>query len=131
MARWLGYTREAEGDAVEAGRLFAESLALNRRTGEARGVAACLVACAGLAGRRGHHEPAARLLGATAVLLDATGASALLQSDRPHHERVLAATRTALGEEALAHAWSDGRAITLDAAVALALAQATPDATFA
>jgi hypothetical protein len=41
--------------------------------------------------------------------------------DRPVVDRAVAATRRSLGEEAFAAAWAEGRAMTLEQALAYAL----------
>jgi hypothetical protein len=66
-------------------------------------------------------ERAARLFGAAEALREAIG-TPLPPADRAEHDRSVAAVRTALGEEAFAAAWAEGRALTLEHAVAFALA---------
>ncbi len=75
-----------------------------------------------MAAASGQPERAARLLGAADALRDQLGVARL--SHHVHGERVLAATRACLGEEAFAVAWTTGRAMLLEAAIADALALA-------
>jgi hypothetical protein len=54
------------------------------------------------------------------VMREASGYP-LWPAHRTEHERCVAAVRTALGEEAFASAWADGRAMALEDAVQYAL----------
>jgi hypothetical protein len=102
-------------------RHITESLALNREIGDLRGVAACVAALAGLAMTEGQPALAARLSGSAAVLLERAGATALHPTDRRHHARSLVTARAALGADDFAASTAEGRVLSLDAAVALAL----------
>ena len=119
VLRHLGYVAGAEGRHDEALRHISESLALNQEIHDSRGVAACVAALAGLAVTEGEPALAARLSGLAAVLLERAGATALHPTDRPHHEHTLAAARAALGADLFAAAREEGRALTIDAALAL------------
>jgi tetratricopeptide (TPR) repeat protein len=66
-------------------------------------------------------EAALRLLGAAERMLDEKGIRILI-SEQPEHDRVYTLARAALGDEAFDAAWAAGRALSLDAAVAEALA---------
>ncbi|HET9224487.1 MAG TPA: hypothetical protein VFO07_18385, partial [Roseiflexaceae bacterium] len=68
----------------------------------------------------GRPELAARLLGAADALLLALG-QPRDWIDSSDHDRVVAATRAQLGEEAFATAWEAGRAMTLEQAIEEAL----------
>ena len=66
-------------------------------------------------------DRAARLLGATDVLLSALG----IRPDHPDQVELntyVDAARTALGDIAFAAAWAEGRAMTLEQAIEYALA---------
>ena len=67
---------------------------------------------------------AARLLGAATGQFEAIGA-AMWPADRLEYERTVAAARAALSEEVFAAAWAEGRAMTLDQAIAYALEETT------
>ena len=80
-------------------------------------------ALAGLAGAAclaGDHERAARLFGAVAALRESDG-SREIPGWRTINERDEAAARTSLGDEAFAAAWTEGRTLSLEQAVAYAL----------
>ena len=75
---------------------------------------------------QGEPERAARLLGAAAALRAARW-TPILPVDRPEHEDQVARTRAALGEPAFTAAWVAGRAMTLEDALAFALAEVGAD----
>jgi predicted ATPase len=124
----LAIMAQEEGDHPRAADLCRESRELFREVGETGGkaeTAACLEAWGSLAAAQGHSRRAARLLGAAAALREAIGAL-LPPVDLPAQERSLAAVRAALGDDAFAAAWAEGRAMPLDTAVEYALE--APDA---
>ena len=73
-----------------------------------------------------HGEPGAsvrdgtRLLGTAQTLREAIG-SPMAPPDRPLVARAVAAARRSLGDDAFSTAWAEGRALTLEQAVAYAL----------
>jgi hypothetical protein len=73
-----------------------------------------------LARARGDASRAARLLGAAEALREVAGA-AMLSIERAEYDAQLAQLRGSLTPTALAEAWADGRSLTMDEAVALAL----------
>lgn len=113
----LGYVAQHQRDHVHAASRFAESLALQRELGNKQGIAECLAGLAGLAAAMEEPERAARLFGATLALLDAMGAP-LAPADRAEWGRDEAAVRAQLGQQGFASAWSAGRAMSLDQAMA-------------
>jgi predicted ATPase/class 3 adenylate cyclase len=74
-----------------------------------------------LARARGDAARAARLLGAAEALREAAGAT-MLSIERAEYDAELVRLRTALAPATLAEAWAQGRSLTMDEAVALALA---------
>jgi two-component SAPR family response regulator len=68
---------------------------------------------------RGDYGRAARLLGAGEALREAIGASALFYL--VDYDGVVATARDALGEEALAAAWAQGKEMTMEQAIAYVL----------
>jgi predicted ATPase/transcriptional regulator with XRE-family HTH domain len=115
-----------QGDLRRGAALYAECLALARAAGmqpqSARGLEG-LAYVAMQASPAGDPGLAARLLGAAAALAAGGWTPMRIESDRMG--RILAATRVALGEAAFAAAWAEGRALSLDAAVDLALESIT------
>ena len=121
----LGDVNQAQGDADTARRLYEESLAAWRALGDLRGVAQCLEGFAGLIiGAR--PEQAVRLFGAGAAVREAIGEpSSLLR--RAQLEQTLARLRATLGPERFGAAWSEGRSLSAEQAVEVALAPNAAD----
>src|SRR5262249_50051490 len=101
-------------------RLLAESLGLFRELGSRRGIAECLDALAAVALAGGLAVRAARLWGAAEGLREATGAT-MWFADRIEYERHLARLHSVLDADTLAGAWSAGRALAFDRAIAESL----------
>jgi non-specific serine/threonine protein kinase len=78
----------------------------------------------GIVGEERWFVRGARLFGVGEALREASG-FVLWSDDRPSYERCVAAARAALGEEAFAAAWAEGRAMSQDDAVAYALEENT------
>ncbi|HEU5431373.1 MAG TPA: tetratricopeptide repeat protein [Thermomicrobiales bacterium] len=111
----------AQGDDAGAFGLYRKSLTLRRAAGNQAGVAACLLALAKLADGHGRALLAARLIGAADAIFDATG-HALHPVERAEADRSRDAVRRRLGEAAFVAAHEQGRASTVDAAIADAFA---------
>jgi predicted ATPase/DNA-binding SARP family transcriptional activator len=118
----LGRVAEQQEEAERAAAFYAESLALGQEQDHRISVLASLEGLARVAAVSGQEERGARLLGAAATHREALGVP-LPPHLRPGNERTVAAVRAALGEAAFAAAWTEGRAITLEQAVADALQQ--------
>jgi hypothetical protein len=78
------------------------------------------VGLAGVAAAEGQPERAARLLGAAQALIENTDA-VIGPAERIEVERDLSAVRTQVGEATFTSAWAEGRAMTLEQAIAYAL----------
>jgi non-specific serine/threonine protein kinase len=109
------------GDWTTAARLLTEALPLWREAGTKEGLAEWLAATARLASCRGQGPRAARLYGAADALGDALD-SPLLMPPNAQYRSALDELRTALGAATFADAWTTGRALPLDQAIAEALA---------
>ncbi len=135
----LGRVATVCGDGEQAGRLQRESLALRRELGERQGIAETLEDLSHTL-LPSHESPprprsrngagvaaaqdlllAARLLAAAERLRQAIGV-ALAPDRRPRHDCAVTLLRSQLGEERLAAAWADGRALPLEDAITCALA---------
>jgi predicted ATPase/class 3 adenylate cyclase len=136
----LGYVALRQGDVQHAHAHFQASLQLFLLMGIKRGIAECLVGLAGVAAalasthqaaperreaqsaavnwRRA--ESAARLLG-SASALRAANDSLMWPADHVEHERIVAEVCALLGESALGMAWAEGRAMTIEQAIAYAV----------
>jgi hypothetical protein len=84
----------------------------------------CLGQLAEVSARQGEWQRAARLFAAAEVLRRTVSAS-LAPAERVDLAESVAAIRAALGEEAFSQAWSEGRAMSLEEAVAYALEEET------
>lgn len=105
----LACVTHAQGEYARAAALYGESLALYHDVGDTWGRTVCLEGLAKVAGAQGQEERAARLLGAAAAQREAIGAP-LPPAERAVCDRLVAAARTALGEEAFTRAWAEGYA---------------------
>ncbi len=121
-ARQLGLIALRRLDYPKALTLCAESLTLNLETRDHRGVAASFAAIASIAAQQGQGGPAARLYGATAALLEATGVQ-LIPMDHSENEPYMLSVRAQMGKDAYDRTFSEGHAMKLDQAVAYALQQ--------
>ena len=117
----MGHLARDLGDYGRAAALYRESLALRRELNDPLETARSLEDLAVLAARQGQAERTARLLGANEAQCEAIGAAPPV-AVRTEYEWTLATARSALGEERFAAVWAEGRALSLDQAVAYALA---------
>ena len=112
-----------EGDVGEAALLFGEGVRLHALHGDHMGIDLCLLRTAKIAAAAGRPEATARLLGAAEALRQGRGAS-LAPADRRWHGEVVTELRHRLGEQPFTVAHASGRALSLDEAVAEAVAVA-------
>lgn len=101
----------AQGDLALAARLFHASGATAQEIDEERLLLGTISGLAGVAVSRGRPEQAARLLGAVAAAQEAASIPRVMHA--LHADRIVAATRTRLGEPAVAAAWEAGRTLSL------------------
>jgi predicted ATPase/DNA-binding SARP family transcriptional activator len=109
------------GDPLAARRCFVESLARAQAVGSNREIVNSLEGLAAVAAGEGQPIRASRLFAAAAALWESDGRP-LAPIDHLRYESRRAAVRAALGEGAFAAAWEEGRAMTPDEAVSLAVA---------
>ena len=91
-----------------------ESLELNRRVRDERSVAGSAAALAGYLAVRGHVVEATHL---AAAALERHGAATFVRADHDQYELPLASLRASLGD-AFEVAWSSGRELSIDEALA-------------
>jgi Predicted ATPase len=117
---WVSLHR---GDYRKANAFFAESLKLHREYGYKLGMLEeCLGGFAAIFGMTGRPEPAAQLFGAAESLLEGIGVARYVEpQDQKEYEYYIEVVRSQLDEATFAKAWSEGRAMTLEQAVAFAL----------
>jgi len=109
-----------QGDCGAAYSLYRESLAIWRELGDRWRIAQVLDGFAGLAAAQSQLERSVRLAGAAAVLRETLSAP-LPGPLRTVLDRWLEPARIALSREAYDDAWMQGRAMTVDQAIAYAL----------
>ncbi len=119
----LGLVSWRRGDHSRARALLEESLAMQRKVQEKRMIALCLERLAGVSATEGRPTEGAQLFGAAEALREAMGAP-LAPVEQDEYDRSVAAAREALGEEAFEAAWAEGRAMTMEEAIAYALGEA-------
>src|SRR5262249_62106157 len=101
------------------------SLGLVRDLGERAGGALCLEGLAAAEAPRGQALAAARRWGAASRRREEIGSS-IPPNERPRYERRVAGARAAVNDDcAFEAAWAEGRAMTLEQAIELALEPAS------
>jgi non-specific serine/threonine protein kinase len=115
----LGDVMLALGDSAGAEDLYRQALHIRRRLGSVLGVAECLEGFAKVFAER-HARRAARLLGAAESLREVAGAP-LPTPEQTRYADLTARVRGQLREDMFASAWAQGRAASMEEAIALAL----------
>ncbi|MEZ4770177.1 MAG: response regulator transcription factor [Caldilineales bacterium] len=133
----LGWVALAQHDLKRMKATLGESLSIRMEIGDRGGIAWCLEKLAEAAliqaetapasARIERYQTATRAL-ATAAAIRAPIESVIDPADHPAHLRVLAALRAALGDTAFADAWAEGAVMSIETAVARALAEPAPAA---
>jgi len=101
---------------------FQESLKLFKDEDKKIGMMHCLPGFAGVLGMTGKPKPAARLFGAMEALLESLEITGQLDPpDQKELDHYVAIVRSQLDEAVFAKAWADGRAMTMEQAIAYAL----------
>jgi predicted ATPase len=111
-----------QGDVARATSLQCESLSIYREIGWEQGIGWALLLLAECANALDRHERVARLLGAEEQIRTAIGYQ-IWPASRVTYERMIAATRAVLGDDAFAAAWTAGRAMSREQTSAYALGQ--------
>jgi predicted ATPase len=115
----------AQGDHTAARGLLEEGLALFQELGDRQTSVHCLEGFAALAAAQSQPERAVRLLGAVTAERELIGGPGS-PGRRTSLGRLLDTARQSVGAEAYAAAWSDGRAMPLEQAIAYALEAPAP-----
>ena len=118
----LAFIAMHEGDVERAKALGRQGLRLARDMENRLEMAKTLPILAGAMGMLGQPQQAIHLLGASERALESMGAFHQL-NDKREMDGMGAAVRAQLDEAAFQAAWAEGRALTLEQAVALALAE--------
>lgn len=118
----LGWVAGTQGEHERAGELYEEGLRLFRELGAKDSIAYSLVGLAVVARVQQEHERATQLLGAADAFWKNYGGSPELGT-RKQMEETSREARTGLGAKAYEAARKEGRAITLEQAIAYALGE--------
>lgn len=118
----LGWVAIRERDWKRALARLGESLEVRQEIGDKGGSAWCIERLAEVAVAQGDPEKAVRLLSAAAALRISIG-SVIDPVDQQEYQNRRAALRKELGQERFAAHWEEGRALSLEQAVAYALAE--------
>ena len=118
----LGWVAMREEKWDRASACLGESLEVRREIGDRSGCAWCLERLAAVAMAQGKAEKAVRLFGAGAALR-ASIRSAIDPADQPAYNSKIVSLRRELGKARFNIVWDDGRSLTLEQAVAYALAK--------
>jgi hypothetical protein len=118
----LAYARLRQGNPIAAKTLLREALALLVEPAPGLDLAAVMCAFAGVALSEAQPVRAARLLAVGAAWLE-TGNEPFQPQDQAEYDHDLAAARQAVDQAGFSAAWAEGRAMTLEQAMACALAE--------
>jgi tetratricopeptide (TPR) repeat protein len=119
----LGHVSRAQGQLMQATAWYRQSLThQSEHIPMAPWIMPALEGLAGALGMQGRVEHAARLFGAAAALRESSGMP-LPPVERAPYEHDVAAVRAQLDEATFAAAWTTGQAMSLEDAVAEALAE--------
>lgn len=116
----LGEGALAQHNLVDAYRAYAESLILAQEIGFKQGLVYNFIGLAAIKLNTGQAINAARLEAVSEVLRRAITMTRE-PAEQAHYESVVATTQAQLGEEVFAAAWAEGKQLTMDEAVQLAL----------
>ena len=116
----LGKVAQSRGDHESAEKLHREALTIRRGTWDRPGIARSLEAFAALAVSQGQMERAARLLGAMESAHELIR-FIMAPVERAEREQGISVARDAMGEDAFAKAYDEGKKMSLDETVAYAL----------
>jgi len=117
----LGATAYRQGRTETAAEYFKRSFRLRQRYDDRRGLAQCLDGLAWVRAEQGAAEQAAQLMGAAEVLREALGEPPHPVDIAAEHEAAVSQVRAALAGGTFEAAWQAGRALSLAAALRLAL----------
>ncbi len=107
-----------QGDFERAEQVCREAIVQHQEAGQNRAILFILEVLAWAAAGTGDARLAARLFGVAEAARERVGAL-LMMGERDEHERAVAGVAAQLGETELLAAWTEGRALSLDRAVAL------------
>ena len=122
MQNFLGRLTYLEGDYTASAMAFRTSLSLGRSSGDKEGIFFSFDGLACLAVAQGQFARALKLAGASAAQRERFPLE-IVRYDQDEVGRIVASAREALGQREADAAWQAGRAMPLDQAIELAMAE--------
>ena len=119
---WLGDVLVALGEIIPARECYTESLSISLDGGVREHAVLAVRGLGKVAGATGQPLRLARLYGAARAVMERLGVVGTYASADALDDDFVSSARAALGEEAFAAAWAEGRAMSWEDAVAYALA---------
>ncbi|MBI1742496.1 tetratricopeptide repeat protein [Candidatus Acetothermia bacterium] len=119
----LGIVAQCQADYRRARSWYEESLEISREMRNRQMISSAIEAFASVELAEGRAQQRAVQLFGAAESLRVAASSPMSPADRAEYDPILAAARTALGEDVFAAAQAEGRAMTLEQAVAYALGE--------
>ncbi len=116
----LAYISHHQGDDTQAITLFGQSLILSQEVGDTLLTAACILGLAGEVLAKGDPRHAVCLFGAAQVIISAI-TNRLILADQIEYQRNLTSVHTQLDEATFNSAWAEGKVLTMDQAIELAM----------
>lgn len=107
------------GDYGKSKNMFKEGLEIFRENRDWIGLTICLAGLASILGMAGRPEQAAQLFGAAELILETAGS--LEPADQSDFDYFKLLVREQLSKDAFEKAWEEGRAMTMEHAIAYAL----------
>jgi predicted ATPase len=117
----LGLVALKAGDYSLAASHYRASLLMQQELGDKKRIAECLTGLAAVAIKQHHFQEAARLLAAVEALLETIGGRLDL-AERTLYDESLSNLQQTLGQHLFANVWTEGRMLSLNGVVDLALA---------
>jgi non-specific serine/threonine protein kinase len=118
----LGWVALLEHDIHQMKKRLRESLTIRMEIGDQGGIAWCLEKLAEAKKDQGQFEQAVKIFGFAEALRTPIG-SVIDPADQPEYARIISTLQAALGIEAFAALWADGKAMPLEEVIEMALSE--------
>jgi tetratricopeptide (TPR) repeat protein len=117
MLHNLGYIATHRNELQRALALFREALSIQHKMDNRAGVAECLMGIAGVFAKQDRAQTGTRLLGAAEALRASVGAS-LWPANCLEYDWIFTHLKESLDEQTFASAWTEGKALSVEQAIA-------------
>lgn len=122
----LALVARDQGNYIEAKSLFRQSMAFYQTNINKCDIALSLEDISRMCKLRGYNVQAIKVLGSASLIRDQISAPVLTYAAKKYDSHI-SALRSALGDEAFEKYWAQGRAMSMDEAIAYALSEAAED----